>query len=110
MTDESQALAQELMHVSDAVPKIIRGIRKMIGGDGMPSLEELIDVEAFSRHLLSSGAQIYAEVYTESEMRDAIAFFRSPAGQAIQAKSPIVEKRVSEATEAYVKTNIRVIQ
>ena len=41
-------------------------------------------------------ARIYMDVYTEAELRDQIAFYETPAGQSIVAKTPALVARTTE--------------
>lgn len=107
MTDESQELAQELMTITGAADKTIRALRGMFDGDTMPSMDELIDVNALHQHLQAVGAQAYAEVYTETEMRDALVFLRSPSGQAMKSKEPVVEQRITAALQAHLASAVK---
>jgi hypothetical protein len=102
MTDESQALAQELVTATRAADKPIALLRKMFNGVTLPAMEELLDVEALRRHIEQSCVLVYAEVYSESEMRDALVFFSSSSGQAINAKLPLVEQRMEASLQAYM--------
>jgi hypothetical protein len=104
VTDESQALAHEIMNLTGVAEKTIRAMQKVFDGDSMPPLAELLDINAFAQHLQRVGTLTYAEVYTETEMRDAIAFFRSPSGRAMKVKEQIIGERVAAAVNTYLES------
>jgi hypothetical protein len=106
MTDESQALAREWMAVTRGAEKTIALLRKMFDGDTTLSLESLVDVEALRQHIQIDGALICAEVFSESEMRAAIAFHTSPVGQAVNAKLPLVEQRMAASIQAHLAATL----
>jgi NCAIR mutase (PurE)-related protein len=106
MTDESQAIAQELMTVTGVADKAVALLRKMLDGLEVP-LDDLLDVDAFRQHIQSVGTLAYAEVYTESEMQDALAFFTSSSGQAMAAKLPAIEQRIEASVQSFMATALK---
>ena len=51
-------------------------------------------IEAVTPELLEGMAELYAKTFTVQEMRDALAFYHSPSGQAMLAKQPAVMREL----------------
>lgn len=47
---------------------------------------------------------VYQKVYTEQEVRDILAFYRTPTGRSLIAKQPLVLQNSIEAMQARMKT------
>ena len=50
--------------------------------------------EAVTPDLMDEAATLYAQTFTAQEMRDVLTFYRSPSGQAILAKLPVVMREI----------------
>ena len=95
MTDEqlhSQKLANDLMTVSGAADKAMAALHKLV-----PTLGELIDVDALRHHFHCEGQRAYVEVYTDDEMQAALDFHTSSVGQSILAKQPEIDLRMESS-------------
>ncbi len=55
-------------------------------------------------------AKIYADIYTEQEIDDMVAFYRSPTGRAVIEKSPLVIKESSAMAQQNMAAMLPVIQ
>jgi hypothetical protein len=105
---EALAIARELVATSRAaenakalLPSIMQLLKPAIV-QGRPQVEK--DFDAFAPRLMESFSAvvgklidqvvvIYATSFTVAEMKDIIAFYRGPAGQALLAKSPAIAQQ-----------------
>lgn len=87
-----------------------KSIAKMTGLPISPELETALQgVEAKVSKMLKETmdweklkprfSQIYAEAYTEEELDAILVFYRSPAGQAVIAKMPLIMKKSTELSQ-----------
>lgn len=96
MTDEAQALAEQLIDATGVVDTTLRAIDKFISGLGIPTN----DAETLRARIRQAAVVTYANVHTETELRETLAFSQSPVGRSIQAKGPVVEAGMQAAVEA----------
>lgn len=125
------AAANELLEVSRSRENFIRGmeIGMQMGGMGeltpelRAAVREVLD-EHFPYEDLAPGmARMYADLYTEEEIRGMIAFYRTPLGQRmietlpeltaqsqriaqerLQSAMPVLIQRITEVLEAHEET------
>jgi len=87
-----------------------KSIAKMTGLPISPELETALQgVEAKVSKMLKETmdweklkprfSQIYAEAYTEEELDAILVFYRSPAGQAVIAKMPLIMKKSTQLSQ-----------
>ena len=98
----SEALAQELVTITDAADKSIGLMRKMFNGETLPHLADMLDVEALRQHVEREGVRICAEVYTTQEMHDLLAFYSSETGRSAKAKDVEIEQRMAATLQIYL--------
>lgn len=124
-----RALAEELINVMDAksmFDKNITMVKQMwmaqtsqIPGLPNPSSnaaqaqDKTFDL--FSQYLnwdriKDDVISIYAETYTEDEMKGIIAFYRSPSGQALLKRQPELLQRTLEMTQKWMREILPKIQ
>ncbi len=106
-TDDPEALALELLEVTGAARLGLQVLDQMLDTfkASDPSVppefwEEFrreVDVEEVTRLVVP----VYTEHFTAAEMSAAIDFYRTPAGQAIIAKLPIVMQESMAAGQAW---------
>ncbi len=104
------AKIQELMRVSDTdqmMKQVLDQVKAMassqlnrtdIPADARKSADELLDrimalTEARLDKMKTMLAQVYADTYTEEEIDGILAFYKSPAGQAMLKKMPLLMQR-----------------
>ena len=119
--------AQKMVEVGDAgkVFNVIGGgiFQDMMGGfaqeagnkGSCPALKP--QVESFGKQMQSmfdsyndaafrqDVAKVYADIYTEQEMREIIAFMQSPTGRKMIAKQPELTQRIGMLGQAKVKAH-----
>jgi hypothetical protein len=61
------------------------------------------DVEARKQEMLNAVAQFYASALTEAELKDVVAFFKTPAGRKYVQITPQVMDQIADETERWVK-------
>ncbi len=84
--DQSMELAfrQEGKEVTPELARVVRGQAQQMMAETMPSYEEMLDVQA----------GLLAKHYTASELKQLLAFYRSPLGQKTIRITPEVMKDV----------------
>lgn len=90
-----------IVQISDGMMKIMENERS---SDNLTP-EERDAVESSVREALAvvapeyleKAAHIYAETFTEDELRRTVEFYETPAGQAMLAKMPLLMPRISDA-------------
>jgi uncharacterized protein len=60
--------------------------------------------------LLDKIVDIYAEEFSERELRDLVAFYRTPTGRRVAEVSPLLSKRGAEAGAAVAQAHIAELQ
>lgn len=55
-------------------------------------------------------ARVYAEEFTEAELRDLIAFYRTPVGQKVATLTPTLSRRFAEAGEEMAREHVGELQ
>jgi hypothetical protein len=78
---------------------IISGLINQRLGANAPGQQKIIErfVAILTPKLIDRFTTVYAGVYTEQEMTDILAFYKSPAGQAMVAKQPEAVAKVGQA-------------
>ncbi len=119
--DTRRATAEELlnvMNVKESIEQSFAMVKKMIpaqmaqmkqatGETNIPSnvssqTDKMMDMmaEELSWNKLKDGyIALYAEIFTDEEMKGLIAFYKSPVGQAFVQKQPEVMKRSMELSQ-----------
>lgn len=111
-----RALAEELMNVTDArsmFDKNISIMREMLKEQTAPVKGEQEaskdrTFEVISRYLTwdkmkDDFISVYTEIFTEDEMKGMIAFYRTPSGQALLKKQPLLLQRTMEVSQKWVE-------
>jgi hypothetical protein len=98
-TDNTRELARQLLHVTQASQKATALLTKLFDRFDPERLGFTFD--DLSAYIDRVGVDLYAEYYTPTEMRDALAFYASDSGQAIQTKMPLLEQRIADAMQSY---------
>jgi hypothetical protein len=59
-----------------------------------PVMEQVVrdEVRAYGEHLFDGNVDIYARRFTEPQLTDMLAFYRSPAGQALASQSAAITR------------------
>ncbi len=118
---QRSAAAEELlkvMNVQDAIEKSFAMVKKMIpaqmekmtqmaGETNMPAnvsrqtdkMLDMISVEFSWDKIKADYIALYADTFTEQEIKDMIAFYKSPVGQALVKKQPELMKRSMEISQ-----------
>lgn len=118
---QRRALAEELlaaMNMQDAVEQSFAMVKRMIppqmekmqqvtGATNMPAnvsrqTEKMMDMiagELSWEKMKADYIALYAETFTEQELKDTVAFYKSPAGQAFVKKQPELMKRSMEISQ-----------
>jgi len=52
--------------------------------------------------MIDISANIYAQNYTEQELSDVLTFYKSPSGQSMLAKTPVITQAVSAAVKPMI--------
>lgn len=115
-TPGSLALAKELIietkiaeHIKLIVPAFLQQMKPQIA-KGNPLIERDIDAlmpfltSALSDHLdtfLNSAAQIYAKEFSADELKEVLAFYRTPTGRRLVEKLPGVMMKIQAASEQF---------
>jgi uncharacterized protein len=124
---DHRALAEELINilkVKDTMERSFTMIKQMVssqigkmtpphGSSVTPAqisaeMEKIMDVvgqELNWDKLKNDYVNIYADTFTEQELKDIIAFYKSPSGQAFIAKQPELMKRSMQISEKMM-TNV----
>jgi len=124
-----RALAEELMNVMNTqslMERNLESIKQMIqaqagqinqitGQPGVSSQTSEKMFELLSQYLSwdrikEDFISVYAETYTEDEMKGIIAFYKSPDGQAFLKKQPQLMQRTMEISQKWVADIIPKIQ
>lgn len=118
---QRRALAEELltvMKMQDAIEKSFEMAKQMIPAQMEKMAQEAgdtnapADLQALTGKMMDMIAEefswnklkadyiaLYAETFTEQELKDMVAFYKSPAGQAYINKQPELMKRSVELTQ-----------
>jgi hypothetical protein len=118
---QRRAMAEELLNVmnmQDTIEKSFAMLKQMIpaqmetmkevaGATNMPTnavshTEKMMDMlaeELSWNKMKADYITLYAETFTEQELKDTVAFYKSPAGQAFVKKQPELMKRSMEITQ-----------
>ena len=87
------ALAREMLDASD-----VKGQFQSSRARLLPDQQEILDKSM--PDLLEGAAMSYASILTEQEMKDALDFYRSPSGQSLNKKMPILKEQVGAFTQS----------
>ncbi len=118
---QRRAIAEELltlMNMQDTIEKSFAMVKQMIpaqmekmketaGATNMPAnaighMEKMMDMIAAElswEKMKGDYIALYAETFTEQELKDTVAFYKSPAGQAFIKKQPELMQRSMEITQ-----------
>jgi hypothetical protein len=98
------ALAKQIFEAQGGAQNaeaVMRSMEKsMIDSAQTPQAKQLMadamDVmgKEFLPHMFEDMAAFYAQDFTEGELKDILAFYSSPAGQALRAKQPMLAQQV----------------
>jgi hypothetical protein len=96
---EKQAEAQ-VKSMLGAIRKALRNTLPADQADLTAHIYDDLDKEmtALMPKLIDAGARAYAEVYSEQELKDMIAFQMSESGQAMVKKAPLVRSQIISET------------
>jgi hypothetical protein len=105
VTDAELTLAQQLVELMDVQGAAVQGVRVMLNAQvaANPQLREYRGIlEDWASDIFSGEeagqafARLYAETFTESELRDLIAFYESPTGRRVTSEQIHVTTRAEE--------------
>ena len=118
---QRRAMAEELLNVmnmQDAIEKSFAMVKQMIpaqmekmkqvtGDTNMPAnvssqtdkMMDMLAEEMSWNKMKADYITLYAETFTEQELKDTVAFYKSPAGQAFIKKQPELMKRSMEISQ-----------
>lgn len=118
---QRRAMAEELLNVmnmQDTIEKSFAMVKQMIpvqmekmkevtGTTNMPAnavshvdkMMEMFTEELSWNKMKDDYITLYAETFTEQELKDTVAFYKSPAGQAFVKKQPELIKRSMEISQ-----------
>lgn len=83
-------LANEYVMTTNVVENIMRMMIQMIQQNGVDP-NDVMDLEKLRAGLKQMTIQIYSDVYTQTELTEALAFANSKTGQSLRAKQSEVE-------------------
>ncbi len=106
-TDKQMALAKryvEAAHMADSVSTMMKQLRPMLMSQAEAQLDasekkiigDAFDVayEHYLKSYLNKITPILADTYSEEELTGIVAFYESPVGQAMLAKSPELQQKL----------------
>ena len=98
MGTQIQQLAKQQLHLpATATPE-----QQKRADDYMAKVAELTLAEIQS--LVTKMDAVYAEIYTDAELKAIITFFKSPEGASMQSKQPLILARVMPITQEMQRT------
>ncbi|UAA37351.1 DUF2059 domain-containing protein [Paraneptunicella aestuarii] len=106
-------LVEQLIEVSDAryQYEMVMGMMKdqmqtQMESDLSPQLQQALDGMLSWDELMKPMFSVYAEVYSEEELRGLIAFYDSPIGKAFLIKSPIAAQKSMAVMQEWMAKNM----
>ncbi len=108
-TDTKEKLVKEMLELSGANKMALKSMEIMVASykkhmETVPQefWDEFIK-EANTEELVNMLAPIYAKHYTESDLKELIAFYKSPIGQKLVEKLPLISQESFTIGEAWGK-------
>lgn len=118
-TPHQLELSRQVMELSGQQSAVQDNIRSTISnllaselGANDPRSKKIVDraTAIIMPQLMNRVETVYAQVYSEQELTDILAFYQSPAGQAMLAKLPQVLKQSQEAGAALAPQFVQALQ
>ncbi len=104
-TFDRRAQAEHYVSLSPMAATMLRAFDQMIeaASDGECGLADIADVDRLESEVREMAVSIFADMYTPDELRAAIAFATSPAGQSILGKQRAIEDAAKAAMPAIME-------
>jgi len=111
-------LEKSFAMVKQMIPAQMEKMKQVTGDTNMPAnvssqTDKMMDMMAEElswNKMKADYITLYAETFTEQELKDTVAFYKSPAGQAFVKKQPELMKRSMEITQKIMKQIMPKIQ
>lgn len=109
------AAAHEVLRVMDMERQILSGVKTMLDAQltAAPALRQYRDVmQAWAEKYLTWGvmgdrlARVYAQTFTERELRELTAFYRTPIGQKVARVTPALMQRGADVGAAVAQEHM----
>lgn len=109
------AAAHEVLRVMDMERQILSGVKTMLDAQltAAPALQQYRDVmQAWAVKYLTWAvmgdrlARVYAQTFTERELRELTAFYRTPVGQKVARVTPALMQRGAEVGAAVAQEHM----
>lgn len=101
MTDEARALALRSGMVTAA--ERVLALALALGGDGVDAARLQALIAARREEIADRLGEIYARHHSREHLAQMLAFFDSPAGQAMLARQPLVEADVARMAQGLIE-------
>jgi len=130
-TTSKRELAEELLNLMngrETIEEMLVAIKQMMpvqmeskrqaGQTNIPvnvsvlagGMVDMISMEISWNKIKGDFVQLYADTFTEKELKGSIAFYKSPVGQAFKQKQPELMKRSAELSQKLMLKVVPVIQ
>lgn len=111
--ETKQQLVEQLIEVSDAryqyemaIDMMKNQIQAQLGKDVPPQFHQVLDEMLSWDELMTPMLSVYAEVYSEEELRGLISFYESPVGKAFLIKSPLATQKSMTVMQEWMAKNM----